>query len=452
MSRVLVIDDQDYVRESLSALLRRDGHDVRAAASAEAGLTDASRHPPDAVVTDLQLPGADGLAVVEQLGRAAPGIPVIVLTGHGSVSSAVACMKAGAFDYLEKPVNPDALGLVVRRALEWRDTRRELELLRLAAPETDDGAPAGESAAWRKAVDLAERAALADSPMIVLGESGSGKEVLARLVHARSSRRARPFVAVNCAAIPPELFESEFFGHVKGAFTGASADREGRFGLAHGGTLFLDEVACLTPAAQAKLLRVLQDGTYERVGDSRALTSDARVIAATNADLDALAAGGAFRKDLLYRLDVVRVRVPPLRERRDDIPRLAARLLGRVARRTRRTLSGISPEALRQLVSYDWPGNVRELENVLERAAILERTDVLSPASLPFGDGAAAPAPDEEPGDLRLREAALRAERQAITEALRVAGGNRSEAARLLGVDPRNLAYYLRKHGIREGS
>jgi transcriptional regulator with GAF, ATPase, and Fis domain len=254
---------------------------------------------------------------------------------------------------------------------------------------------------------------------------------------------------VNCAAIPLELFESEFFGHVRGAFTGATADSVGRFRLAHGGTLFLDEMTCLPPAAQAKLLRVLQDGMFERVGDPRPLHADVRVIAATNADVDAERAAGRFRQDLLYRLDVVRIQIPPLRQRRSDIPLLAARLLPVHASRAGRAIRGIAPETLRVLCAYDWPGNVRELQNVIERAVILERGDVLTPASLPFGDRPGARA-TPAPGDLHLRTASLRAEKDAIVEALRRSDGVRSEAARLLGIDPRNLAYYLRKHGIGE--
>ena len=451
-AQVLVVDDQAYVRESLAAILQREGLAVRTAASAEEALEDAGRVPCDAVVTDLQLPGSDGLAVIEALARAAPGTPVIVLTGHGTVSSAVACMKAGAFDYLEKPVNPETLVLVLRRALDWRRMRRELEILSRETPPDDD-APIGESVAWRATTDLAERAADSDSPVLLLGESGVGKEIVARLIHRRSARAASPFVPVNCAAIPAELFESEFFGHVKGAFTGAAADREGRFRLAHRGTLFLDELGCLPPAAQAKLLRVLQDGTFERVGDGRAMQVDVRVVAATNMDIDAAAAAGTFRQDLLYRLDVLRLRVPPLRERREDIPLLTARFLTRSVRRTRRKIKDVSPETLRLLLGYDWPGNVRELENVLERASLLETSDVLTPASLPFAARApSSTSSSSSPsgGDLRLREAATRAERQVILEALRAASGNRSEAARLLGVDPRNLAYYLKKHEIRE--
>ena len=444
---ILIVDDEAYVRESLAAILARRGHRVRTAKSADEALALVAQEALDALVTDLQMPGEDGLALVMRLSQAAPGIPVIVLTGQGSVASAVACMKAGAFDYLEKPTDPEALALVIDRALAWSRLQREVEIMRRSREPGDDG-PIGESPAWQAVMGLVEAAAGSDSSVVLLGESGSGKEIVAREIHRRGRRASAPFVPVNCAAIPVDLFESEFFGHVRGAFTGATSDSEGRFRLAHGGTLFLDEMTCLPPAAQAKLLRVLQDGTFERVGDPRPLHADVRVIAATNADVDAERAAGRFRQDLLYRLDVVRITLPPLRQRRTDIPLLAARLLPVHARRAGRAIRGITPEALRVLCEYDWPGNVRELQNVIERAVILERSDLLTPASLPFGDRPAGRAAPAHAGDLHLRNASLRAERDAIVEALRRCDGVRSEAARLLGIDPRNLSYYLRKHGI----
>ena len=448
--QVLVVDDQEYVRESLAAILRARGHVVRTAATAEQALADVSVRATDVVVTDLHLPGADGLDLVRRLAQAAPGVPVLVLTGHGTVASAVACMKAGAFEYLEKPAEPEALCVALERALAWSDMRREIEELRRdVRPRGEE--PIGTSPAWRAVLALIEAAARGDATVLVLGESGVGKEVVAQELHRRSARAAGPFVAVNCAATPVELFESEFFGHRKGAFTGAVTDREGRFRVADGGTIFLDEITCLPPAGQAKLLRVLQDGTFERVGDARTLSVDVRVVAATNADLDADVAAGRFRQDLLYRLDVVRIVVPPLRERREDIPLLVSRLVPGFARRANRHVQGVLPETLRLLCEYDWPGNVRELQNVLERAVILERSEQLTPSSLPFAAARTfAPAADAGTarGELSLRDTAMRAERTAIAAALEACGGVRRAAARRLGIDPRNLAYYLRKHGL----
>ena len=444
-AEVLVIDDQEYVRESLVALLERQGHAPCAAASAEEAFELLAARPVDAVVTDLQMPGDDGLTVVRELAASTPHLPVIVLTGHGTVASAVACVQAGAFDYLEKPADPDALAVTVRRALAWARAQRQLEAQR-RSDEVEEG-PVGESPEWRAVMELVDTAARADSSVLLLGESGSGKDLLAREIHGRSRRAEEPFVAVNCGAIPMELFESEFFGHVKGAFTGAAADRDGRFSLAHRGTLFLDELGNMPMAAQAKLLRVLQDGRYERVGDARSLSADVRIVAATNVDLEKEVEEGRLRKDLLYRLDVIRIEVPPLRRRRADLPLLAAHFLPRCAQRAGRSIEGITPEALRLLTEYDWPGNVRELQNVLERAVVIEKSDRLTPASLPFGKregGAESPLGD----DLNLREVVKRAERQALREALRRADGVRADAARLLGIDPRNLSYYLRKHGL----
>jgi DNA-binding NtrC family response regulator len=449
--QVLVVDDQEYVRESIAAILTQAGHHARTAATAEEGLASVASHPTDVVVSDLNLPGASGLELVRLLAREAPGVPVIVLTAHGTVASAVACIKAGAFDYIEKPADPEALAVGVDRALAWSRTLRELERLRRDVGADEDEAPIGESAPWRRVMDLVDAAAHGDATVLLLGESGAGKEVVARQVHRRSSRAEGPFVTVNCAAIAPDLFESEFFGHRRGSFTGATADAEGRFRLAHGGTLFLDEVSCLPMPSQAKLLRVLQDGCFERVGDPRSIHVDVRVVAATNADLDAEVTASRFRHDLLYRLDVVRIVLPPLRERRDDIPLLAARLLPRLALRARRHVTGIAPETLRLLCAYDWPGNVRELQNVLERAVILERSEHLSPGTLPFAEAVAERAARSASGPAvtDLREAATRAERAAIQEALRASGGVRREACKMLGIDPRNLAYYLKKHGIK---
>jgi DNA-binding NtrC family response regulator len=457
---VLVVDDEAYVRDSLIAVLRRRGHDARGAPSAEQALRALGETSFDAVVTDLRMPGFSGLELLQKITALVPGLPVVVLTGHGTVSSAVECMKAGAADYLLKPADPDQLALILERVAGEGSLRRELDYLRGEQKELADEV-VGASDAWRRVLDLVDAAAPAVSTVLLVGESGTGKELLAQRIHRRSPRAAGPFVRVNCAAIPLELFESEFFGYRKGAFTGAAGDRDGRFRVADGGTLFMDEVASMAETAQAKILRVLQDGEFERVGDTRPTRVDVRLVAATNVVLEDAVRAGRFRNDLYYRLNVVQVRVPPLCERREDVPLLAAHFVEALAPRVGRRLEGIEPEALRLLSAYDWPGNVRELRNVIERALILERGRTLTPASLALTGAAGGPPPAAHglagaaaspaaglPVDLNLRATLGSREREILVEALRRAGGVRKDAAALLGIDQRNLSYYLRKHGL----
>ena len=466
---VLVVDDEGYVRDSLVAVLRRRGHDARGAASADDALRILGETSFDALITDLRMPGLDGLELLRRLAAAAPGLPVIVLTGHGTVLSAVECMKAGAVDYLLKPADPDQLTLILERAVSQGTMQRELEYLRGGAAEgaQGDDEAVGRSEAWLRTLELVDAAAPTGSTVLLTGESGTGKEVLARRLHAHSQRAGGAFVRVNCAAIPLELFESEFFGYRRGAFTGAAGDRDGRFRVADGGTLFMDEVGAMPEAAQAKILRVLQDGEFERVGDARPTRVDVRLVAATNVVLEDAVRSGRFRSDLYYRINVVQVPVPPLRDRRDDIPLLTEHFLAALAPRVGRRLHGIEPDAMRLLTGYSWPGNVRELRNAIERALIVERGTTISAASLPLplqaggvpGPGAAqagaaapagaSPAAGVAAGsDLNLRQAVMERERAILKEALRRAGGVRKEAARLLGIDQRNLSYYLRKHGL----
>jgi len=444
---VLLVDDEAYVRDSLSRLLGRRGFAVRTASSAAEALRPESLAGADAVIADLRMPGEDGLALVGRLAAEAPALPVIVLTGHGTVPSAVEAMRAGAFDYLLKPADPDELTLVLERALAQSGLRRELAYLRSSAgaaqPERE---PLGEAPAWRRAVELIELAAQADTSVLLLGETGTGKEEAAKLLHRRSARAGGPFVKVNCAAIPGELFESEFFGHRRGAFTGAVADRDGRFRVAHGGTLLLDEIDALPPPAQAKVLRVVEDGEFERVGESRPTAVDVRLVSASNADLEAEVEAGRFRRDLYYRINVLTVRLPPLRDRREDVGLLAGAFLAEFSRRLGKPVRSIDPEALAALEAYPWPGNVRELRNVIERGVLLERGEVLRPASLPLDPAARAEGGGRS--QLHLREGLAAEERRLLETALARAGGVRREAARLLGIDERNLAYFLKKHDL----
>jgi DNA-binding NtrC family response regulator len=459
--RVLVVEDEAYVRESLDELLRARGFDVGLASGVAEAMTMLTRTPVDVVLTDLRMPAGGGLELVRRARAMSLSAPIIVLTGHGNVASAVECMKAGATDYLLKPIDPDALEVALEKSLASRALEREVAYLRGAAGSDAAAEPLGESPAWRRVMGLVDAVAPTDSTVLLLGESGTGKELLARRIHHLSRRAQGPYVRVNCAAVPLEMWESEFYGHRRGAFTGATADREGRFRLAHRGTLFMDEIGAMLPAAQAKILRVLQDGEFDRLGDEQPTRVDVRLVAATNSDLEAEAGAGRFRSDLYYRLNVVRVELPPLRERPEDIPLLARRFVAEIAARLGRRAPDVPAQAQAELQAYHWPGNVRELRNPLERAMILSPGDELAgldlpPAPPPRGGSAGAPSPG--PGDApaggaetqetTLRSILARSERLAVVEALRRAGGVRKEAARLLGIDQRNLAYYFRKHGI----
>jgi len=448
---VLIIDDEAYVRDSLATVMRRRGYMVRTASGAEQVLASGALQGVDVVITDLRMPGIDGLGFLRSLAETESTVPVIVLTGHGTVPSAVECMKAGAFDYLLKPSTPEELDLTIERALNQSTMRRELDYFRSnEGRKPGASGPVGVSAGWKKVLRLVEAAAPADTTVLLLGESGTGKGEVARLVHQLSRRAKKPFVRVNCAAIPIDLFESEFFGHRRGAFTGATADREGRFRIAHQGTLFMDEITSMPPAAQAKVLRVLEDGVFERVGDSNPTAVDVRLVAACNVDLQAEVDAGRFRQDLFYRINVMTIEIPPLRERKEDIPILAETFLEEFRTRLARPVHSFHPETMKILESYRWPGNIRELRNVIERAVLLETGPSLMPESLPFGlTKTGRPAPDrEEPQDLNLRSALAAEERRILQAALARSQVVRREAARLLGIDERNLSYFLKKHGL----
>jgi len=440
--RILVVEDETYVRDSLAEMLRERGFDVDGVASPAAAVASLERAPVDVVLSDLKMPGGGGLELLRMVKGRWPDLPVVILTGYGTVSSAVECLRAGASDYVLKPADPGALEVALDRAIESRALRREIAYLRGATGEDE---PVGQSAAWQALLQKARAAAATDSTVLLTGESGTGKEVLARLLHRWSLRARSPYVRVNCAAVPLEIWESEFFGHRKGAYTGATADRDGRFLLAHKGTLFMDEVGAMPLPAQAKMLRVLQDGEFERVGDERPTRVDVRLIAATNSDLEADVKAGRFRHDLFYRINVVRLEVPPLRTRRDDIPPLVERFMAELSARLGRPAPPIGPATLAALQAYAWPGNVRELRNVIERAMILSTGGELEVEIAPM-EGA-APAAGES-GDLNLRAALGRREREVLLEALKRSGGVRKEAARLLGIDQRNLGYYLHKHEL----
>jgi two-component system NtrC family response regulator len=441
---ILVVDDEERQRKVLAGFLRKRGFGVEEAGNAEGALRAVSFRTVDLVLTDLRMPGRDGIQLLDGIHAINPELPVIVMTAFGTVASAVDAMKRGAADYLTKPVDLDELELLVARTLERRALLSENEALReqvesryrLKGLETSN-------ARMAEAINLAARAAASRATILVRGESGTGKELLARAIHYASPRHKAPLVAVNVAALPETLLESELFGHERGAFTGADRERRGRFELADGGTLFLDEIGDLPKGTQVKLLRVLQEQAFERLGGSRTVKVDVRVIAATHRDLEAMVKEGQFRDDLYYRLNVVSVTIPPLRERKEDIPLLVDQFL--------RSLAGegpgkqVSREAMDLLLKHDYPGNVRELENLIHRAVVLARGSVIATGDLPLHLGPLASEEADESAAFTEKVAAF--ERGLIREALAQAGGIQTRAARALGMTERHLRYKLQKYG-----
>jgi two-component system, NtrC family, response regulator AtoC len=450
-TRILVVDDDDALRESLELFLASEGFEVAAAAEGAQALAQLERAPFDVVLCDLRMPGIDGFELLPQLLRIVPGLTVILMSAYGTRDLAIEALKRGAYDYLAKPFPPSEALLAIRKAQEREKLRRANDLLLRDLERAVGERPIVAASANMMAVlELIERAAEFKTTVLLTGESGTGKEVLARALHAQSARRNQAFVAVNCGAIPEALLESELFGHAKGAFTGADRARRGLFVEADGGTLFLDEIGELPLPLQVKLLRVLQEEEVRPVGESKSRSVDARVIAATARDLTREVAAGRFREDLFYRLDVVRVTVPPLRERREDIPLLVDHFLASFRASLGKPVRSVADDALAKLVAYAWPGNVRELENVIERAMILADDERISLRELPENVRGDAPAvsPQARAGDYSLGAARRRFETGWIREALGAANGNRTHAARLLGISHRALLYKLKEYGL----
>ncbi|MCI0407082.1 MAG: sigma-54 dependent transcriptional regulator, partial [Acidobacteria bacterium] len=381
---ILVVDDEESIRWALSKALEREGYRVVLAADGAEGLKRATESRIDLVLMDIKMPGPDGLEMLPRIKEVRPDLPVIIMTAFGTLQAAVQAMKRGAYDYITKPFDFGELSILVRRAFEVRDLTEQLARIEAGVGQAFDfGGVVGLCPGMQQIFKLVGKMAASDLTVLIKGESGTGKELLAKAIHYNSRRLARPFVAINCAAIPRDLLESELFGHEKGAFTGASALRRGKFELAEGGTLFLDEVGDMDLALQAKILRVLQERQFERVGGERPLSADVRVIAATNHDLETAVTQKGFREDLYYRLNVVAITLPPLRERTEDIPLLVDHFLRMFAEEQGEEVKTVSPEALEMMIAYSWPGNVRELENAVKRACVLAATSLILPEHLP---------------------------------------------------------------------
>jgi two-component system response regulator HydG len=447
VAAILVVDNEPSVRVTLIMLLKGRGHHLLEAGDGQAALDLLRGEAVDLVITDLKMAEVSGLDVLRETKVASPETEVILLTGHGTVESAVEAMRLGAFDYVTKPFEPSELLHRVQNALERHRLLREVHHLRQQIREHRGfGTIVGTSLSIQRLAGMVSRVAAADATVLIEGESGTGKELVARAIHAESPRASQPFVGINCAALPETLLESELFGHVKGAFTGAATAKKGLFEEAHQGTLFLDEIGDTPPPIQVKLLRVLQEREIRRVGSTSSIRIDVRLLAATNRRLEELVRDGRFREDLYYRLNVVALRIPPLRERREDIPLLAAHFLTRSAKRHGRPVPTLSPEAVALLLEHHWPGNVREMENAIERAVLLSETDTIFPGDLPAGlrgsrgteSGEAAAKPR------RLEEV----EREHILRTLDAYAWNQARAADALGIGRNTLWRKLKDYGV----
>jgi two-component system nitrogen regulation response regulator NtrX len=440
-ARVLVVDDEAEIRRSVRMILEYEGYDVQEASSGPEALALIEREPPDLAFLDIKMGGMDGLETLQKIRQANDALPVVIISGHGTVSTAVEATKLGAFDFIEKPLASERVLVTIRNALDQGRLRDENRTLKRAVEARHQ--MVGESPAVREIWDKIKRAAPTTATVLLLGESGSGKELVARAIHRNSLRSRDRFVQVNCAAIPEELIESELFGHEKGSFTGATEKQIGKFEQADRGTIFLDEVGDMSPKTQAKVLRVLQEGEVERLGSARTIKVDVRVIAATNKDLEAEIEKGTFREDLYFRLSVIPIRVPPLRDRREDIPALVHAFLVSAASRMKKDVTSVSPEAMTTLMNYRWPGNVRQLQHAVERAVILAVGPSIRVRELPPEVSQKVRA---RPGDdtLDLHEQ----ERVSIERALEKFGGNRRKAAGALRISTVTLWRKMKHYGL----
>ncbi|MGD2069532.1 MAG: sigma-54 dependent transcriptional regulator [Gemmatimonadota bacterium] len=467
MAQILIIDDHDSMREGLELLLRRRGHRTLSATGGQQGLDLLRDEGADVVITDLKMAKVDGMDVLREVKEASPEVEVLVITGYGTIETAVEAMKLGAADFITKPFSSEEFAVKVDRLVSDRERREQLRRENVAlrvenaslkeSGEARYGEMVGESEAMQEVFRWVDRVARSDSTVLIYGESGTGKELVARAIHATSDRRNGPFIRVNCGALTEGLLDSELFGHEKGAFTGAERQRRGRFELADGGTLFLDEISTIAQATQVRLLRVLQERELERVGGEDTIPVDVRIIAATNTPAEELLQHEQFREDLYYRLHVVPIVLPPLRDRKSDIGVLVRHFIQKLSERTRSPCRDVSDSALARLASHDWPGNVRELENVVERALVMADGEVLDADDLPpLANGGLSPVtsarrngdPEIPTGGLDLTEVVEGMEEKLLRKALEQSKGVKAEAARLLGLKPSALYYKLEKYGI----
>jgi two-component system, NtrC family, nitrogen regulation response regulator NtrX len=446
MERILVVDDEQGVRESLLAILRDEGFVAEAVATGEECLAQLKTQSYDAVLLDIWLPRMDGLEVLQSLGTESGGPVVVIISGHGSIETAVHATKLGAFDFVEKPLSLEKILLVVRNALKQH--KLETQNLRLRREMVGQVRLIGQSLPLRRLREEIDAAAPSDGRVLIRGENGTGKELVARAIHAGSRRSEESFVEINCAAIPEELIESEMFGHVRGAFTGAVEGKQGKFELANGGTLFLDEVADMSDRTQAKLLRVLEEGTFEPVGGSTTTQVDVRVLAATNQDLEERIRGGRFREDLFFRLNVIPLVVPPLRERLGDVPLLVEHFLQEIRGRHGRGPGSLAPDAMEALQAYAWPGNVRELRNLVERIVIMVQKEVVERSDLPGSMRGADPGEDPFSPGRTLRDGREIFERQFILRRLAEHGHNITRTAEALGLERSHLHRKIKALGL----
>jgi two-component system, NtrC family, response regulator AtoC len=451
MAKILVVDDEKNMRWALERALKAQGYEVYQAEDGKQGLEAALHIRPELVILDLKMPEMDGLAVLTALKEQVPEIMVVMITAHGSTASAVEAMKLGAYDYINKPFDIDELKLVVAKALEVENLKATVQRLEHEVKERYSFQNIiGKGQVIQNIFALIERIADTNATVLIQGESGTGKELVARALHYSSNRKNNPFIQVNCAALPESLLESELFGHEKGAFTGAIAQRQGRFELANGGTIFLDEIGEISPQVQVKLLRVIQERSFERIGGQQTINIDVRVVAATNKDLAVEMREGRFREDLFYRLNVIPLHMPSLRERKEDIPLLIEHFLKKYDPKGR--ISSVHPAALKLLVDYYWPGNVRELENTMERLAIVTPGATIEESDIPaeFRHSRVLPGPEVR---FMMPESGLdleQVEKAFITQALELAQGNKSKAAKLLGLTRHTLLYRIEKHNLDE--
>jgi len=449
--KILIVDDDASHRLMLKATLSAEGYEIYEAADGEEAIKMVEEQFYDLIMLDLKMKKVDGIEALQRIKEISPAIPVLIMTAYASVKTAVQGLKLGAFDYMVKPLDMEEVKLNIEKALNYFQMKVENKVLKERLDlEFDFSSIIGKSKKMREVFEILTMAAPSDATILILGESGTGKELIANAIHQNSLRKDKPFIKVNCAALPEGLLESELFGHEKGAFTGAVSRRLGRFEQAHGGTLFLDEIGDMSLPTQAKILRVLQEGEFERMGGEKTIKVDVRIIAATNKDLEKEVEAGRFREDLYFRLSVVPVHLPPLRERKEDIPFLAEHFLKKYAEKNHRLLKGITPAAMDLLMRYHWPGNVRELENVIERAVIMSREEWITPEALPANLKKYQSAEEDESITEKLVGRSIKeVEKELILKTLEETGHNITRAAEILGITRRGLQYKLKEFGIK---